>query len=67
MVRCRNDFTYALALEFDDPGFHHSVLSEFRERLTEGGHAGRLCDALATWAFPRRELRGLQVRVRAEQ
>ncbi|MGJ3561136.1 transposase [Streptomyces sp. INA 01156] len=24
-VRCRIDFTYAMALELDDPGFHHSV------------------------------------------
>ncbi|WP_307825289.1 transposase [Streptomyces sp. M2CJ-2] len=24
-VRCRIDFTYALAMELDDPGFHHSV------------------------------------------
>ncbi len=33
-VRCRIDFTYALAMELDDPGFHHSVLADFRERLT---------------------------------
>jgi hypothetical protein len=24
-VRCRIDFKYALALELDDPGFHHSL------------------------------------------
>ncbi|WP_405590060.1 transposase [Streptomyces sp. NBC_01190] len=30
-VRCRIDFECALALELDDPGFHHSVLSDFRE------------------------------------
>ncbi|MFE0654594.1 transposase [Streptomyces sp. NPDC059534] len=24
-VRCRIDFKYALAMELDDPGFHHSV------------------------------------------
>ncbi|UKY48568.1 transposase [Streptomyces inhibens] len=34
-VRCRIDFKYAMALELDDPGFHHSVLADFRERLTE--------------------------------
>lgn len=30
-VRCRIDFTYALALELDDPGFHHSALGDFRD------------------------------------
>ena len=34
-VRCRIDFKYALAIELDDPGFHHSVLADFRERLTQ--------------------------------
>ncbi|MFE4754979.1 transposase [Streptomyces mirabilis] len=24
-VRCRIDFKYAMALELDDPGFHHSL------------------------------------------
>ncbi|MGP4092340.1 transposase [Streptomyces sp. KR55] len=24
-VRCRIDFKYAMAMELDDPGFHHSV------------------------------------------
>ncbi|MFC0842234.1 MULTISPECIES: transposase [Streptomyces] len=24
-VRCRIDFTYAMAMELDDPGFHHSA------------------------------------------
>ncbi len=43
-VRCRIDFKYALAMELDDPGFHHSVLSDFRERLTEGERADRLLD-----------------------
>ncbi|MEV5012285.1 hypothetical protein [Streptomyces sp. NPDC055692] len=33
MVRCRVDFTYAPAMEPDGPGFHHSVLAAFRERL----------------------------------
>ncbi|WP_373559326.1 hypothetical protein [Streptomyces sp. Ag82_G6-1] len=28
-MRCRIDFTYALAIELDDPGFHHSVLADF--------------------------------------
>ncbi|MGA5824166.1 transposase [Kitasatospora sp. NPDC094028] len=33
-VRCRIDFVYSLAMELDDPGFHHSVLADFRDRLT---------------------------------
>ncbi|MFJ9468035.1 transposase [Streptomyces caniferus] len=38
-VRCRIDFKYALGLELEDPGFHHSVLSDFRDRLAEGDRA----------------------------
>ncbi|WP_435613357.1 IS1182 family transposase [Streptomyces sp. bgisy159] len=43
-VRCRIDVKYALALELDDPGFHHSVLSDFRDRLAENGRADALFD-----------------------
>jgi transposase len=43
-VRCRIDFKYALAMELDDPGFHHSVLSDFRDRLASGGRADELLD-----------------------
>jgi transposase len=43
-VRCRIDFKYALAMELDDPGFHHSVLSDFRDRITDGDHADELLD-----------------------
>ena len=43
-VRCRIDFKYAPAMELDDPGFHHSVLADFRDRLTEDGRADRLLD-----------------------
>jgi IS5 family transposase len=43
-VRCRIDFKYALAMELDDPGFHHSVLADFRERLVQGDRADRLLD-----------------------
>lgn len=43
-VRCRIDFKYALCLELDDPGFHHSVLSDFRERLIQDDRADRLLD-----------------------
>jgi transposase len=35
-VRARTDWKYALNLELADPGFDHSVLSEFRARLVDG-------------------------------
>ncbi|KUL25750.1 transposase [Streptomyces regalis] len=31
-------------MELDDPGFHHSVLADFRERLTQNDLAVRLLD-----------------------
>lgn len=43
-VRCRIDFKYAMAVDLDDPGFHHSVLADFRDRLAEGDRADRLLD-----------------------
>lgn len=43
-VRCRIDFKYAMATELEDPGFHHSVLADFRDRLTEDDRADRLLD-----------------------
>ncbi|MEY9968541.1 transposase [Streptacidiphilus sp. MAP12-16] len=43
-VRCRIDFKYAMAMELDDPGFHHSVLAGFRERLVQDDRADRLLD-----------------------
>lgn len=43
-VRCRIDFKYAPAMELDDPGFHHSVLADFRERLAQDDRADRLLD-----------------------
>ncbi|MFD9286118.1 transposase [Streptomyces mirabilis] len=43
-VRCRIDFKYAPALELDDRGFHHSMLSDFRKRVAEGDRADRLLD-----------------------
>ena len=36
-VRTRIDWKYALGLDLADPGFDHSVLSEFRARVTAGG------------------------------
>lgn len=51
-VRCRIDSTYALAMELDDPGFHHSVLADFRERLTQGDGADGLFDLALAPATP---------------
>ncbi|MEW1551721.1 hypothetical protein [Streptomyces tsukubensis] len=31
-------------MELDDPGFHHSVLGDFRDRLAQDGRADRLLD-----------------------
>lgn len=45
-VRARIDWKYALSLELDDPGFHYSVLSEFRARLVAGGAAELLLDKM---------------------
>lgn len=45
-VRGRIDWKYALALELSDPGFDHTVLSEFRARLLEGAAELRLLDLL---------------------
>ncbi|MFC6060818.1 transposase, partial [Streptomyces pratens] len=33
-----------MAMELDDSGFHHSVLADFRDRLTEGDRADHLLD-----------------------
>lgn len=62
-VRCRIDFKYALGLDLEDPGFHHSVLGDFRDRLLEeDGRADRLLDL----ALARLKEAGL-VRERATQ
>ncbi len=45
-VRGRIDWKYALGLELNDPGFHYSVLSEFRQRLIDGQAERRLLDKL---------------------
>ena len=45
-VRTRIDWKYALGLELTDPGFHFSVLSEFRARLVAGGAEPLLLDAM---------------------
>jgi IS5 family transposase len=36
-VRTRIDWKYALGLDLADPGFDHSILSEFRGRVAAGG------------------------------
>lgn len=61
-VRCRIDFKYALGLELEDPGFHHSVLSDFRDRLAAEGRA----DALLDLALKRLKEAGL-VKARGRQ
>src|SRR3954449_4985767 len=45
-VRGRIDWKYALALELTDPGFDHTVLSEFRCRLVHGQAEQQLLDTL---------------------
>jgi transposase len=45
-VRGRIDWKYALGLELTDEGFHFAVLSEFRERLINGGLEQQLLDTL---------------------
>src|SRR3954447_25834187 len=45
-VRGRIDGKYALALELDDPGFNHTVLSEFRSRLVKGQAEQKILDTL---------------------
>jgi transposase len=47
-VRGRIDWKYALALELTDPGFDHTVLSEFRSRLVKSQAEQLLLDALLT-------------------
>ena len=45
-VRTRIDWKYALSLPLTDPGFDHTVLSEFRARLVAGRAEGLLLEAL---------------------
>ena len=45
-VRGRIDWKYALGLEMTDAGFDFSLLSEFRDRLLEGGLEQELLDEL---------------------
>src|SRR3954464_3177234 len=45
-VRSRIDWKYALVLELTDPGFHFSVLAEFRARLVDGQSKHLLFDTM---------------------
>jgi transposase len=45
-VRSRIDWKYALGLELTDPGFHFSVLAEFRDRLVVGRSGHLLLDTM---------------------
>ncbi|MFD0480122.1 hypothetical protein ACFQ0B_77280 [Nonomuraea thailandensis] len=58
----RFDFKYAPGLELDDPGFHHSVLGDFRDRLLQDRRADRLLDL----TLARQKVAGL-VRARTTQ
>jgi transposase len=49
-VRSRMDWNYGLGLELTDPGFHHTVLREFRPRLVTGEAEQLLLDTLLTLA-----------------
>jgi transposase len=45
-VRTRIDWKYALGLDLADPGFDHSILSEFRGKVAAGGLEQVVLDAL---------------------
>ena len=61
-VRARIDWKYALGLELTDPGFHFSVLAEFRARFVAGQAEHRLLDTM----LERFKARGL-VKARGKQ
>lgn len=45
-VRGRIDWKYLIGLELVDPGFNYSILSEFRQRLIDGGLEQNLLDTM---------------------
>ena len=47
-VRSRIDWKYALGSELTDPGFHFSVLCEFRSRLIAGEAEQMLLEAIGS-------------------
>jgi transposase len=59
-VRSRIDWKYVLGLDLTDPGFHHTVLSEFRTRLVAGKATSHLLDTLLTRAQGLLNTRGRQ-------
>lgn len=61
-VRARIDWKYALGLELTDPGFHFSVLTEFRARLVTGQAEPLLLDRM----LERFKARGL-IKARGKQ
>ena len=61
-VRGRIDWKYALGLELTDPGFHFSVLTEFRARLVAGQAEHLLLDTM----LERFKARGL-IKARGKQ
>ena len=51
-VRTRIDWQYLLGLAFDDPGFDHTVLAEFRGRAADAGLEQVALDALLERLVP---------------
>ena len=47
-VRSRIDWKYLLGLEMEDAGFDYSILSEFRQRIIDGGLEQKLLDRILT-------------------
>ena len=57
-VRTRVDWKHLLCLELTDTGFDHTVLSEFRTRLSTHGAGSRLFEAVLELARGRGLLKG---------
>lgn len=57
-MRERISWKYALGLELTNPGFHYSVLSEFRQRPVAGSAERRLLDKLLKQCATRGLLKG---------
>lgn len=57
-VRGRIDWKYALGLELSDSGFHYSVLSEYRQRLLDGGVVRLLLEKILARCETKRLLKG---------
>ena len=56
-VRARIDWKYALGIELTDPGFHYSVLCEFRGRLIANDGGQMLLDKMLTHLRDRKLLK----------